>query len=159
MLEQTMAPELRVLGCRSLVGAKAINLIGEELGRIEDLMVEMGSGCIAYAVLSCGSFLGTGEKLFPIPWRVLAVDTVEKQFIVDVDREFLNQAPSFTRDDWPDMADRAWGTAVFTYYGMQTILGLANRQQPFTCHGGIKNGVLDGTLTYPECPAGSGSLR
>jgi len=115
--EQTMALELRVLGGSSLIGAKVINLIDEELGEIEDLMIEVGSGCVAYAVLSSRSFLGTGEKLFAIPWRVLAVDTAEKQFILDVDREFLNQAPSFTRDNWPDMADRAWGPAVFSYYG------------------------------------------
>ena len=117
MSEQTMALELRVLGGSSLIGAKVINLIDEELGEIEDLMIEVGSGCVAYAVLSSRSFLGTGEKLFAIPWRVLAVDTAEKQFILDVDREFLNQAPSFTRDNWPDMTDRAWGTAVFSYYG------------------------------------------
>jgi sporulation protein YlmC with PRC-barrel domain len=116
---QTMALELRVLGGRSLIDAKVINLIGEELGKIENLMIELGSGCIAYAVLSCQGFLGPDERLFPIPWRVLAVDTAEKQFILDVDREFLLQAPSFTRSNWPDMADRVWGTTVFAYYGCE----------------------------------------
>jgi len=117
MPEQTLALELRVLGGSSLIGAKVINLIDEELGEIEDLMIELGSGCVAYAVLSSRSSLGTGEKLYAIPWRVLAVDTAEKQFILDVHREFLNQAPSFAVDNWPDMADRAWGTTVFSYYG------------------------------------------
>jgi len=117
MSDHTLALELRVHAGSSLIGAKVINLIGEELGKIEDLMIELGSGSIAYAVLSSRSFLGPAEKLFAIPWRVLAVDTVEKQFILDVDREFLGQAPSFTKDDWPDMTDRAWGTIVFSYYG------------------------------------------
>jgi sporulation protein YlmC with PRC-barrel domain len=117
LAEPTLALELQIFGGKSLIGAKVVNLMGEEVGEIDDLMIELRSGCIAYAVLSSRSYLGTGEKLFAFFWRVLALDTTEKQFILDVDREFLNQAPNFTRDNWPDMADRAWGTTVFSYYG------------------------------------------
>jgi hypothetical protein len=80
-------------------------------------MIDLGTGRIAYAVLSFGGFLGMGDKLFAIPWSALTVDTLEKRFILQVDKELLKRAPGFAKEQWPNMADRAWGTQVFKYYG------------------------------------------
>ena len=107
----------RVLAADTLTGDKVVNLQNEDLGTIEHLMIDIESGRIAYAVLSFGGFLGMGEKLFAIPWSSLIVDTVEKQFILNADKERLKLAPGFDKEHWPNMADRAWATEVFLYYG------------------------------------------
>lgn len=109
--------EPKVLSADTLTGDKVVNPQKENLGKIEHLMIDLANGRIAYAVLSFGGFLGMGDKLFAIPWSALTVDTVEKQFILNVDKEVLKRAPGFDKDDWPNMADRSWGTKVFTYYG------------------------------------------
>jgi len=109
--------ELRVLAADTLTGDKVVNLQNEDLGKIEHLMIDLGTGRIAYAVLSFGGFLGMGDKLFAIPWSALTVDTLEKRFILQVDKELLKRAPGFDKEQWPNMADRAWGTQVFKYYG------------------------------------------
>ena len=109
--------ELRVLAADTLTGDKVVNLQNEDLGKIEHLMIDLGTGRIAYAVLSFGGFLGMGDKLFAIPWSALTVDTLEKRFILQVDKELLKRAPGFAKEQWPNMADRAWGTQVFKYYG------------------------------------------
>ena len=109
--------EPRVLAADTLTGDKVVNPQNEDLGKIEHLMIDLASGRIAYAVLSFGGFLGMGDKLFAIPWSALTVDTVEKRFILKVDKELLKRAPGFDKDQWPNMADRAWGTQVFKYYG------------------------------------------
>src|ERR1019366_6787 len=64
-----------------------------------------------------GGFLGMGDKLFAIPWNALKVDTVEKQFILNLDKEVLKSAPGFDKDHWPNMADVAWANGVFKFYG------------------------------------------
>jgi len=109
--------EPRVLAADTLTGDKVVNLQNEDLGKIEHLMIDLGTGRIAYAVLSFGGFLGMGDKLFAIPWSALTVDTLEKRFILQVDKELLKRAPGFDKGQWPNMADRAWGTQVFKYYG------------------------------------------
>ncbi len=109
--------EPRVLAADTLTGDKVVNLQNEDLGKIEHLMIDLGTGRIAYAVLSFGGFLGMGDKLFAIPWSALTVDTLEKRFILRVDKELLKRAPGFDKEKWPNMADRAWGTQVFKYYG------------------------------------------
>jgi len=112
-----MASEPSVLAADTLTGDKVVNLQNEDLGKIEHLMIDLATGRIAYAVLSFGGFLGMGDKLFAIPWSALTVDTVEKRFILKVDKELLKLAPGFDKEHWPNMADRAWGTQVFKYYG------------------------------------------
>jgi len=49
-----------------------VNHQGEDLGKIEELMIDLDRGRIAYAVLSFGGFLGIGDKLFAFPGRLLA---------------------------------------------------------------------------------------
>jgi hypothetical protein len=66
---------------------------------------------------SFGGFLGMGDKLFAIPWGALAVDKIEKRFVLNVDKERLKLAPGFDKEHWPNMGDRAWGSQVYTYYG------------------------------------------
>jgi hypothetical protein len=58
-----------------------------------------------------------GDKLFAIPWSSLAIDTVEHQFILNVDKGLLKAAPGFDKNHWPNMADHTWGAKVYTYYG------------------------------------------
>ena len=117
MTQTQLRPEPRVLAADTLAGDTVVNPEGENLGNIEHLMIDLKDGRVAYAVLSFGGFMGMGDKLFAIPWNSLTVDTVEKQFILDVDKERLKLAPGFDKEHWPDMADRTWGTKVFSYYG------------------------------------------
>ena len=106
-----------VLSASTLKGDKVVNRQGEDLGKIEELMIDLDRGRIAYAVLSFGGFLGMGDKLFAIPWQAFGVDTAEKRLVLNADKELMKKAPGFDKSDWPSMADRAWGTKLYGYYG------------------------------------------
>lgn len=113
----TAASTWRVLSASTLKGDSVVNSKDETLGTIEELMIDLDSGRIAYAVLSFGGFLGMGDKLFAIPWNALNVDTIEKRFVLNVPKERLENAPGFDKDNWPNMADQTWGTKIYSYYG------------------------------------------
>ena len=56
----------------NLIGKQVTNLEGINLGEIKDLVINWRSGgCIEYAVLSFGGFLGLGDKYFAVPWELL----------------------------------------------------------------------------------------
>ena len=95
------------------------NAAGEDLGKIENLMIDLHSGRIAYAVLSFGGFLKMGNKLFAIPWEALKVDSLNKKFILDVDKSRLENAPGFDKDNWPNMADPSFGSTLYRHYGFK----------------------------------------
>jgi sporulation protein YlmC with PRC-barrel domain len=106
----------RILSASTLAGDRVVNAMGEDIGKIDELMIDTISGRVAYAVLSFGGFLGMGDKLFAIPWRLLSLDEDSKTFQLNVDKETLKRAPGFDKSDWPDMADRSWGTTIHSYY-------------------------------------------
>jgi sporulation protein YlmC with PRC-barrel domain len=106
----------RVLGASTLSGDRVVNAKREDIGKIDEIMIDIPMGRVAYAVLSFGGFLGMGDKLFAIPWNRLTLDEDNHVFLLDVDRETLERAPGFDKNDWPDMADRSWGSKIYTYY-------------------------------------------
>ena len=113
-------PEL--MGAKTLLGEDVYNHKDEDLGDIKEIMLDMRTGRICYAVLSFGGFLGMGEKLFAVPWNALTLDTVNQRFILKVDKEQLKDAPGFDADKWPDMADTTWANEIHSYYGTKPNL-------------------------------------
>ena len=107
----------RVLSASSLSSDDVYNPQGDKLGSIKDLMVDIESGNVCYAVLSFGGFQSLGEKLFAVPCSALTVDTENKRFVMNTDEERLKDAPGFDNDHWPDMADATWGRSVHAHYG------------------------------------------
>jgi len=98
---------VQVLSARVLTGDRVRNATGEDLGKVEEIMLDVPRGRIAYAVLSFGGFSGAANKLFAVPWSALRLNTAEHEFILDVSRETLENAPGFDKSNWPDMADPA----------------------------------------------------
>lgn len=106
----------KVLSASILIGDEIENQEGEKLGKLEDIMVDLQSGKIAYAVLSFGGFLGMGEKLFALPWHKIHVDQNRKCIVVNASKERMKDMPGFDKDHWPDMTDVKWQSQISTYY-------------------------------------------
>jgi sporulation protein YlmC with PRC-barrel domain len=115
-------PGPEMMGAETLVGNDVYNQSDEDLGDIKEIMLDMRSGKVGYAVLSFGGFLGMGEKLFAVPWNALVLDTKNKRFVLNVDKERLKDAPGFNRDQWPNMADQSWAKQIHSYYGTKPHL-------------------------------------
>jgi sporulation protein YlmC with PRC-barrel domain len=110
-------PGPRLMGADTLIGDDVMNNSGENLGDIKEIMLDMQSGQVAYAVLSFGGVLGLGEKLFAVPWQALKLDTANHCFRLNVSKDQLKNAPGFDPDAWPDMEDVQWQNQVRTFYG------------------------------------------
>ena len=89
---------------------------GEELGKVEDFVLDIDSGRVAYAVVSFGGTLGVGDRLFAVPPEALARDAGDG-FVLDAERSTLARAPAFDRGDWPDFGDRTLGADIYSFYG------------------------------------------
>jgi sporulation protein YlmC with PRC-barrel domain len=106
-----------LMGAKTLVGNDVYNAQGESLGDIKEIMLDMRTGRVSYAVLSFGGMLGMGEKLFAVPWEALTLDTQNKRFTLNANRNTLDLAPGFDKNNWPDMADGKWAHGIHEYYG------------------------------------------
>jgi sporulation protein YlmC with PRC-barrel domain len=102
----------------ALVGMLVRNPAGETLGEMKELVLDIDSGRVSYAVLSFGGLLGLGDKLFAIPWDQLKLkhDQDGTHFVLNLPKEKLQNAPGFDKNHWPDVADANWAETVNSYY-------------------------------------------
>jgi sporulation protein YlmC with PRC-barrel domain len=106
-----------LLRASSVLGHKIVDARGESLGRIEELVIDVDGGRVAYAVLSFEGRLGLGDRLHAVPWNALWLDEEHERFILDESKERLQKAPAFDKEEWPDMADPDFVDDVYGYYG------------------------------------------
>ncbi|MDP9139208.1 MAG: PRC-barrel domain-containing protein [Pseudomonadota bacterium] len=115
-MDDYRGPGPEIMAADTLEGDRVVNIEGEDLGQIRNIMIDVGSGHVAYAVLSVGGILGIGKKLFAVPWSALALNAVDKCFVLDFDKEHLENAPGFDKDHWPSMADPRFANTIYEYY-------------------------------------------
>jgi hypothetical protein len=85
---------------------------GDDIGRIEGVMLDGRRERIMYAILS----LAGNRKLFAVPWNVLRLNPDEACVILDIPRVDLEDAPTFDRDSWPSITDQAWRQEIDGYF-------------------------------------------
>ena len=119
MTNTTVETHPNVLSTNAIIGDSIVNRTGENLGKIEELMLDLESGRVAYAVLSFGGFLGMGEKLFAVPFEALKLDASREHFTLDVNKDKLKNAPGFDKAHYPQVADRTWGAEIYKFYGIK----------------------------------------
>ena len=110
------------LTATSIIGDKVRNPEGEDLGRIDNLMINIRTGKIEYAVLQFGAILGLGGKLFAIPFSELNLDPGQGIFILNRDREYLKNIPGFDQAHWPDTNEHIYFSDVDDYWGAAPMI-------------------------------------
>jgi sporulation protein YlmC with PRC-barrel domain len=147
-------PGPSLMGADTLIGDSVVNGADEDLGDVKEIMLDMNSGQVAYAVLAFGGFLGMGEKLFAVPWQALHLDTVNKRFVLNVEKERLKNAPGFNPDAWPDMSDVQWANQIHTFYGTDPHRATGPSMGPGA--GVAMGGMVGGAGTSMGAGMGSG---
>jgi sporulation protein YlmC with PRC-barrel domain len=91
------------------------NRQGEKLGTIQDLMVGV-NGCLKYAILSHGGFLGIGDVLIPIPFDAFTTVGEKETTVLDIDKQTLEKALNFESKTWPDFTAAEWEEKIDRYF-------------------------------------------
>ncbi|MFP4143827.1 MAG: PRC-barrel domain-containing protein [Phycisphaeraceae bacterium] len=86
-------PDATVARLGSIIQRYVHNARNEPLGRVEDLVVNLEQGFIAYAVLVLGDPAGRHAKRFIIPWSAFRIDPADQGLLLDVEPEALASAP------------------------------------------------------------------
>jgi sporulation protein YlmC with PRC-barrel domain len=130
IVEETQVVENKTfLPTTTIKGSKVINVNGEHLGMLEEVMIDPEEGKIAYAVLSFGGLLGIGNKLFAIPWEVL--ESSRGDYILRIDKSVLEKTEGFDKEEWSLTHDEL--VKVYAYFGIQpywqTKMGIVEKTQ------------------------------
>ena len=94
----------------NMLGSAIYNKQGQELGNIENLIINIDNGEISFAVMSCCGLLGFGDKLFAIPWDNLEPQPDVGIFVLDVTRQQMEEIEGLSEGNWPGIGNRQWAT-------------------------------------------------
>lgn len=94
-----------------------LNGEGEDLGDVEEVIVDLEAGEAAYAIVEVGGFLDAGARAIAVPWSYVAFDPALGAYLVLVDRPSLEDAPAIDlaaweygppTEDWNEEIDEYW---------------------------------------------------
>jgi putative membrane protein len=100
---QATQPE-QLVSIDQVLGSRVVNAEGQEVGEIEDLVLDQNQ--IAYAVVSVGGFLGLGEKTVAVPLDDLQLGEGETYLMSSAAQEQLEQMPEYDQGQFQPYAQR-----------------------------------------------------
>jgi sporulation protein YlmC with PRC-barrel domain len=93
-----------------ITGMAVKNTTGEDLGKVNDVMVSLKNAKVVYVALAYGSTLAGTAKYFAVPWdalemKALTGKTTDVTFVLDVSKATLDASAGYDKNDWPTEAD------------------------------------------------------
>ena len=113
----TTAPRHPLILASRVEDAPVYNRAGERMGHVADLSIDKVSGRVIYAIMSFGGFLGMGESYHPLPWATLTYDTSQDGYVVDLDKQKLEGAPTYDNNDGFNWTPE-YGRKVDSFYNV-----------------------------------------
>jgi hypothetical protein len=99
-----------------VAGTSVYDRSGNKLGSVSNLMLDKRSGQVAYAALSFGGFLGMGASYHPLPWNQLHYEPKQGGYVVDLTKEQLEGAPTYSDPHEARWDDPTYGRGIDDYY-------------------------------------------
>ena len=138
--------EFQVRRASKVIGADVMDAQGRKIGDIKDVVFDPARGQVAYAVVGFGGVMGLGTRYYAIPWNVMHQSGgPTDRFVVNLTRDQMHNAPSFERNQWPDMANEAWHRDVSRFYAQApywegSSMGAAGNRAGSSTMGGSGSG-------------------
>ena len=102
-----------------VIGMKVRNVSNEEIGKVDDVIIDLAAGRIVYVILSPDRSLNLGDNLYAFPPNALTLSSDQKSLVTDINKDRLAGAPHFQKNNWPNLADTSWASQVYKYHGKQ----------------------------------------
>lgn len=86
----------------NITGTEVRNAEDEQLGTIDDVILDPESGGVRYVVLSVGGVLGIGSDYVAVPWKALKATPGLNTFVLNVSEQVIEEAPQVDPDRFAD---------------------------------------------------------
>src|SRR4030095_7982068 len=76
--------DTHLLGVQSLVSNKLYDADGNYVGKLEEIVLDVRTGCVRHVIIAVGGFMGLGRRRLAVPWSALAPDARYCRAVIDV---------------------------------------------------------------------------
>jgi sporulation protein YlmC with PRC-barrel domain len=116
--EDTMQQLSRFVPTNMIEQYDLVNEQGQELGQVQNFVIDMVAGRIAFVIVAFEDFLGISDKWFAMPWEIMASSPETRKFVVDMPKSALAAAPSMKKDKWTEEINSDWLAECYIHYGL-----------------------------------------
>jgi len=110
---------------------KVKNVNNEDLGKVDNLIVNLPAGRVVFAALDPDSSLKLGNNFYALPPNALTWNSDQKTLVSDLTRDKLSGAPHFAKEQWSTLlSDPAYASKVYQYYGKEAYFESSKALQP-----------------------------
>jgi sporulation protein YlmC with PRC-barrel domain len=93
------------------------NPAGEQLGFVDDLVIDQTSGDVLFAIIEHGGFLDLGEDWVAVPLTAMSLGPENDELILDVAEETFEDYPDLgDTTDWPEGLGETWDDEIGTFW-------------------------------------------
>lgn len=92
----------RIVTIDDITGTDVRNLQDEDLGSVDDVVLDPESGEISYVIVARDGFLGVGEDHVAVPWQQFRATTGVNLLVLDISEDQLEQAPEIDPERFSD---------------------------------------------------------
>lgn len=115
-------PPSSLIWTEQIEGAHVRSTTGEDLGKIDGVLLDRTNSSVAYVMIEVGGFLGVGQRLVALPWAALQPSPDGKTYVANVTSDVLKAAPSAESSQTAVIADPNWQQAVGAYWSQRAGL-------------------------------------
>jgi sporulation protein YlmC with PRC-barrel domain len=95
-----------------------VNEQGQDLGQVQNFVIDMQAGRIAFVIVAFGGMLGISDKWFAVPWEIMTWSPEKRKFMVDMPQNVLEKAPGMNKDKWMEEINSDWLAKCYLHYGL-----------------------------------------
>jgi sporulation protein YlmC with PRC-barrel domain len=113
---QNVKEASNLISSTKVAGSSVYDPNGENIGAIEDVVLDQDSGKVAYAVMSHGGFLGFGKTCQSLPWSILSYDRRRRAYVADFSKANLSDVPGYPVVNEFECDDQDFESRLHSYY-------------------------------------------
>ncbi len=114
------APNQRLIRASELIGKDVDDRVGKDMGEIDDMVINMNSGKIHYAVLEFDQSWNLNDKLISLPLKSFTYIADNQDLTLNLDKEAIDTKRAYQKDSWPDINDQNYRVETDRYLGTLT---------------------------------------
>jgi sporulation protein YlmC with PRC-barrel domain len=100
-----------------IIGKKVTNAQDEDLGKVQDIIINVDAGTAPYAVIATGGVLGANRSKIAVPLSSLRCSADGKELVMSATKEELRAASKTATGAWAPVANSEWARRVDGFYG------------------------------------------
>jgi hypothetical protein len=106
----------------NITGSHIKNRANQDIGTVDNLVINPDTGRIRFAVLDVGGFLGIDTAKVVVPWGAIGLEKNKPgeapTYIIDATKDRLEKAPKFDASKLSDLYARVNAQPIFDYYSI-----------------------------------------